>query len=290
MFIEPMYALPIPNLQKKPKAKPFILEPGLYSAEEKIDGIRIITEISDNSETLFVNKGVTAWSRYGNLRPHPKHIEEQLAKLPNCIIDGELCAPGKRSYGTMDLDNTEDLVYYVFDIIRLLNIDETQNMWITRQEHLQSILSDLDGPVQLLPTTEVNTWNEIYALRDTVWARDGEGLILKRINSLYTPGKRPKNTWIKIKQLGCDPFTVIGFEASRGLKNNRGPYAMTKVRDREGIITQVKTKNDAQCRLFEERGKTIPHPDIGRILMCEYQERTPDGEYRHIRWDRWEDE
>ena len=117
MFIEPMYANPLPNLAKNPKAKPFILEPGHYVANEKYDGIRLVTEISNQSERLFVNKGVTSWSRYGNLKPCPDHIQEELAKFPNAIIDGELCAPGKRSYGTMDLDNQEELVYYIFDLL-----------------------------------------------------------------------------------------------------------------------------------------------------------------------------
>ena len=137
-------------------------------------------------------------------------------------------------------------------------------------------------------------------MRDEVWARDGEGLILKRIDAPYTIGKRPKNTWVKIKKLQSQIFTVIGWEPSRGLINNRGLYGMTKLRDEDGIITQVKTKNDAQCRLFEERASfpdgqggmvvRIPHPDLGRKLVCEFQERTIYNEYRHIRWDHWSEE
>lgn len=285
-----MYALPLPNLEKKPKAKPFILHPNQYIAQEKFDGIRLVTEISDNSDKLFVDKGITSWSRYGNKRALPEHIMEELSKFPNCIIDGELMAPGKRSYGTMDLENTPDLVYYIFDLLQVGNIDVTHHLYDTRRGFLENKFSQFVGnkSVLLAEETSVNTWDEVYALRDAVWARDGEGLILKNTESIYISGKRPKDTWIKIKKLQSDPFIVIGFEASRGQINNRGPYGITKLRDMEGNFTQVGTKNDAQCRLFEERGKIIPHPDIGRRLWCEYQERTPDKSYRHIRWDHWD--
>lgn len=304
MFISPMLASPLPNKKRNPKAKDFILEPGCWDAEEKYDGIRIITEISDHSDQLFVNKGVTAWSRYGNLRPHPTHIAEILARFPNCVIDGELIAPGKRSYGTMELANTPELVYYIFDLLHLDGEDVMPAPRSVRREALIQIFNDavagmgsLSGvgflPVQIAPSTRVNTWDEIYALRDAIWARDGEGLILKRHDSCYIPSKRSKD-WIKIKQLRPACLTVIGFTESRGEKVYRGPYGMTQLRDDEGNITAVKTRTDADCRRFEELGRNLKpgelHPDVGRKLWVEYQERTPDGSYRHIRWDHWDGE
>jgi len=292
MFIEPMFATPLPNLVKNPKAKPFILEPGRYVSQEKFDGLRIITEIGSNPDQLFVSKGISAWSRYGNLRPHPEHIQEELAKFPNVILDGEICAPGLRSYGTMDLDNTADLVYFVFDILQLEGEDMTDVTYEQRRKLLEQLFKAEGKSVVLAPTTDVNTWDEVFALRDSVWARDGEGLILKRKDAIYTPGKRPKGVWVKIKKLQSALFTITGFIPSRGLINDRGPYAITCLVDDEGNRTQVTTKNDAQCRAFEELAK-MPgqHAAIGRKLWCEYQERTmPENSYRHIRWERWDKE
>lgn len=293
MFIEPMYALPVPNVIKYPKKKPFILVPGLMVAEEKYDGIRLISEISNQTERLFVNKGVTCWTRYGNdhTRKTSDQILEGLSGLPDCIIDGELIVPGKRSYGTMTIENTPDQIYYVFDILQIEGSEIIGAPYHSRRA-LLSAMSPKFGPmVKLAPTFDIDTWDDVYALRDTVYARDGEGLILKNKKAPYSIGKRPVNTWIKIKQLMSDPFIVVGWEPSRGEKVDRGPYGMTKLRDAEGNFTQVKTKNDEQCRRFEERGRQVPHPDLGRTLWCEYQERTlPDNSYRHIRWDRWDKE
>lgn len=300
MFVEPMYACPLPNLVKNPRAKPVDLESGMWVAEEKFDGIRLVTEVSQERDKLFVEKGVTSWSRYGNVRNVPEHIQEQLAKLPDCIIDGELMAPGKRSYGSMDLDNAPDLIYYVFDILQFHNGDVQILPYNERRRLLSGMLATcgVTGSVCLAASTRVESWEDVYALRDKVWARDGEGLILKRVNTPYTTGKRPKQTWIKIKQLLSEVFTVIGFTPSRGEIVDRGPFGMTKLRGPDGNITAVKTRNNVELKKLEDEWESHRqrkpfnelHPAIGRKLRCEYQERTPDGEYRHIRWDRWEDE
>lgn len=297
MFVPPMLASPMP----KPGAKkPFILEPGIYCAEEKYDGMRLLTEITKQSGKLFVPKGITAWSRYGNVQDLPSHLEEELAKFPDCIIDGELAAPGLRSYGTMAHANSGQLVYYLFDIVEFEGIPVTALTYAARRSLLQDLVVNhlgianlKDGDVCLSDSRQIDTWDQLYAFRDEVWARDGEGLILKERSSEYLH-KRSKK-WVKIKKCQIAAFVVTGFVPSRGEINNRGPYAIVKLRDGDGINTTVKTKNDEQCRKFEEEGRLAEaqgkiHPAIGRTLICEYQERTPDNEYREIRWDRWENE
>lgn len=290
MFIEPMYAQPLPNLEKNPRAKPFILGNDEVVAEEKFDGIRLVTEIDSRSDKLFIEKGIKSWSRLGNLQSIPEHIQEELSLFPNCYIDGELLAPGKRSYGTKTIANSGELVYFVFDLLRIEDDDITAAPYSARRNCLRSVFPKDTKHVRLAPAEIVNTWDEVYALRDDVYARDGEGLILKRVTQPYMIGKRPKNTWIKIKKLQSQIFTVTGFEESRGEKNYRGPCGMTKLISPEGVITQVKTKNDALCREAENLMKNHPHPWVGRRLWCEYQELTPYGEYRHIRWDHWDGE
>lgn len=281
MFLKPMFASPLP--------KDFTLEPDEFSAEEKFDGHRLIVEVANGSTSLFVKKGITAWSRYGLERQLPTHLLEALDKMPNGIYDGELLVPGKRSYGVTELVNGPDLNYFVFDILQCEDTDLTPVTYDLRQGVLQEIFRHVSGPVVHAPTTEVNTWEQVIALRDSVWSRDGEGLILKRRSAPYQIGKRSKD-FIKIKALRSAVLTVIGFVPSKGLINNRGDYATVMLQDDDGNITTVKTRNDAACRQFErEAVMGERHPAIGRRLCIEYQERTPDGNYRHPRWDRWED-
>jgi len=301
-FFSPMLARPLP----KPTAKKqFVLEPGMYAAEEKFDGHRIGVEIDPHPTSLLVDKGITAWSRLANERVLPSHILEAIAKFPYGQFDGELLVPGKRSYGVTELTNSQDLVYFVFDIVQLHGADATPLSYDTRRKLLQDIFKSTpqDGPIRLASSTNVNTWDEVIVLRDEVWARDGEGLILKRRDATYQIGKR-SGDFIKIKVLQSAVLTVIGFIPSHGQIVDRGLYAMVVIQDEDGNVTTVKTRNDAECRALEAEGpkelewrearfmgKPIKmicnHPAVGRKLSIEFQERTPDGNYRHPRFDHW---
>lgn len=281
-FVKPMLAHPM--------KQGFELEPGKYAAEEKYDGHRIICQVGDGTGNLFASKPITAWSRYGLERDLPTHLLEELSKLPDGIYDGELLVPGKRSYGVTELVNTPDLSYFVFDIIEFEGKDTTKYTYDDRRDFLMTrIQVPESGPVQLASSVPVHDMEQVMCLRDDVWARDGEGLILKRRDAHYSIGKRSKD-FIKIKALRSEVLTVIGFAPSKGTIINRGPFATIILRDDEGNVTTVKTRNDAECRKLEQEAIVgQPHPAIGRKLSIEYQERTPDGKYRHPRFDHWVD-
>jgi ATP-dependent DNA ligase len=286
----------------RPLDKKFVFEPETFAAEEKLDGIRIECEISSGSSNLFLNKEITPWSRYGRIHPLPTHILEVLSELPPSIVDGEIFVAGKRSYGAVELTNLPDLQFRVFDILEFEG-DSVVELNYDQRRNLLSKIIPVDGPVILNPSINVNSMEQIYTLRDQIWAQDGEGLILKRRSAPYQIGKRSKE-WIKIKQLRSDILRVIGFVPSHGLINNRGLYATIVLQDEEGNVTTVKTRNDAECRALEADGPKelvwrdirimgkpyhmiCNHPSIGRKLAIEYQERTPDGNYRHPRFDHW---
>jgi ATP-dependent DNA ligase len=114
-----------------------------------------------------------------------------------------------------------------------------------------------------------------------VWKRDGEGLILKQLQAPYLPGKRPKATWLKMKALKSAAMTLYGFKAGK-----MGPQSVMLLRDDTGNETQTKWKNLEQLDAFNAN----PQQFIGRRVRIEFQERTPEGNYRHPRFDRWEDE
>lgn len=273
-FIPPMLASPMPSdLQ---------IVPGRYVAEEKYDGHRLIVRIGGGiqNDLFMTGNTVRAWSRDGLSRVLPRHITESLARFPSCVLDGELLVPGKRSYGVTELSNVNELVFVAFDILEALGDSTRDFHYKHRRLVLESVfthasLADLTA-VRLSWSKPVESLLDIQQICADVWNRDGEGLILKDCNSLYSPGKRPKNVWIKIKQLHSAVLTITGYEY--GLL---GPYAKVTLEDEEGIKLTVKIRNNAirtQCA-------ANPGSYIGRKLRIEYQERTPDGSYRHPRWD-----
>jgi ATP-dependent DNA ligase len=259
-----------------------------FVVEEKLDGHRLIVRIGGSgvqNDLFMTGSPVRAWSRDGLSRVLPRHITDSLSLFPVCVLDGELLVPGKRSYGVTELSNAGNLKFVAFDILEMLNTTVCDVSYHHRRQFLETMFShhSLQGlpGVGLAWSREVQSLEEIREACSEVWSRDGEGLILKDKTSLYYPGKRPKNVWIKIKQLQSAVLTITGYEY--GLL---GPYAKVKLVDDDGNEIAVKVRNT------ELRNKITANPNsfIGRKLRIEFQERTPDSSYRHPRWDRLEDE
>lgn len=276
-FIEPMYASPYP--------KDFNPKPGEWVAEQKFDGHRLIVGVSDKPSTLFDNRTIAAWSRNGLPRVLPTHVREALAELPVGMYDGELLVPGKRSYGVTELTEQKNLVYTMFDILSMMGRNLRGNTYDDRRQVMNTLFNNLNfklkpGLIQAWAQVINDGAREIDLMAQQVWDEDGEGLILKRRASLYHPGKRPKD-WIKIKKLRSDVLTIVGYVPGR-----MGPHSTVLLQNSSGLEVTVKAKNDLRRAALDAN----PEAFIGRRLRIEFQERTPDGSYRHPRWDRFEDE
>lgn len=281
-FVDPMLASPFPE-RFEPK-------PGEWAMEEKYDGHRIVVSVGERgARTLLDEVGVAAWSRYGKPRELPPRVREALASLPEGTYDGELVVPGARSYGVTVKEDAGSLVFVAFDVVRLGAADLAADglPLNVRRGLLADVardfgMSDRPGaaPLCLGWQGPVRSWEDVKAAAIEVWARDGEGLIVKRLASKYLPGKRTKD-WVKVKQLRTAVLVVVGYQPGK-----MGPQSTLVLRDDEGYETTVKWKNLEELRKLN----ADPARAVGRRLRIEFQERTPDGGYRHPRWDRWEDE
>jgi ATP-dependent DNA ligase len=276
-FVLPQLASPI---------RPDDLATGQWVAEEKYDGHRICVSVNDPSVGLEGRGTVRAWSRNGIERVLPPHVRTELARLSSGTYDGELYAPGKRSYGTAALENEAVLELVIFDVTDLLGRDLTCYPDAQRREFLKVIFArpefaDLRA-VRLAWRQPISSLAEAEEIAVEVMARDGEGLILKRVDAPYVPGKRAR-AWMKIKALRTAVLTVVAWR--EGLL---GPHSVAVLRDDEGHETTVKSAGGETVGLANVEANWQRY--LGRRLRIEYQERTPDGGYRHPRWDRWEDQ
>lgn len=279
-FLSPALASPFPD-EVELSASPD--DAAGWYAEEKFDGHRLIVESLGPSHDQ--GPRVRAWSRDGKDRLLAPHLRQPLERLPTGIYDGELTVPGQRSYGVAALEFGADQKYVVFDVLRVLSADLTTDGigagYLERRGVLEEIYNSLwptgNEDVLLIPSTHILSIEQVSALAHEVWARDGEGLILKHSHSQYRIGKRMKE-WIKLKQLRSAVLTLVGFKEGK-----MGPYSVALLEDDDGNMTAVKWKD-------LEWLKVASHEWLGRKVRIEFQERTPDGSYRHPRWDRFEEE
>lgn len=198
---------------------PFSNEQWLF--EPKLDGFRTLA---------FLNHGkVMLRSRNGfDVTDHYPSIAEGIKRQPasQCVLDGEIIAldaKGKLCFqclqgylksinrlkaGPVELPST--VIYYVFDILYLDGYDLKRVPLKQRKELLRSASSP-DENVRLVEHFETDGRTVYRAAIENGL----EGVVAKRQDSRYEPGKRSDN-WLKIKALTSDDFVVGGFTRGAG--------------------------------------------------------------------------
>lgn len=306
-----MNSKPLPMLAHKyrERASKMIFRPGKYAAELKYDGHRAIVCVHSTSAGDGI---VSAWSRTGIdcIQKFDKELVKQLCQLPSGLYDGELYNPKRQqSYGVSHLQS--GLVFVIFDILEYEGTDVTALRQFTRRSILEKAAYGCTTlRLQVSSTWSVESHDEILNLAAEVWGRQGEGLIIKDTTQIYKPGKR-SDAYLKLKECQHAHGTLLGFADSEGEIMKFGHYGSAVIYTPDDILLTVKVLDDdvrtrARCAedvcesewIWEERrmssGKKVryntSHPWVGRELHFDYHQRTPDGNYREPRWDRFGDE
>lgn len=258
-FVEPMLASKMPDGWDADR-----YDASAFVMEEKYDGHRIVITVSGGE--------VRAWSRLANARTLPTHIGSLMARMPDGTYDGELIVPGDHSYGVTAGANSGREALVLFDIIEVLGRSITGEAQDQRRRFLEVAFGALDGAAGVqLSEQHAPSMDTVRA----IWARGGEGAIIKSRTATYRPGYRTGD-WVKVKAVAQATLTITGYEAGKS-----GAHSAVTLRDDAGIETTVKTVDNATLRDMAAR----PDWYIGRRLVISYQERTPSGKYRHPMWD-----
>jgi DNA ligase D-like protein (predicted ligase) len=192
-FIETMDCLPVAKLP----------EGSGWTYEIKLDGYRL--------ETVKTGGKVTVYSRRHNvLNKKFGYIAEALAKLPDeTVIDGELVAmdaDGRSDFNMLqNFRSAESRIhYYAFDILTHKGKDLTGVPLSKRRELLAKVT----------PTNEHVTLSVVGSsaktMLDFVRKHGLEGIVAKRADSVYEPGKR-SGIWSKFRISLGQEFVVGGY-------------------------------------------------------------------------------
>jgi bifunctional non-homologous end joining protein LigD len=128
------------------------------------------------------------------------------------LLDGEVVAvdeQGRPSFQALHHQSAHTLVYYAFDVLHLDGRDLTAAPLDERRELLARVLN---GSRLLRSEPLPGTPAQIEkAVRDLHL----EGIVAKRRNSRYEPGKRSR-AWVKVKFNRRQEFVVGGFKPNAG--------------------------------------------------------------------------
>jgi len=188
------------------------LERDGYIYEPKLDGTRALCYVS--STMKFVNR-----RDHDITERYPEFSFRDQVKARSCVLDGELVVYDKRGNPSFHLLQKREqsmpsvakflsiqypATYVVFDILELegkdllsTRLDERKRIMhavLREGHHVQSIAYTKDG---------VKLWS-------VVEKRKLEGVMAKRANSYYEPGKR-SDAWLKIKALKTVDCVLLGY-------------------------------------------------------------------------------
>ncbi len=181
-----------------------------WEYEIKWDGYRIVARVAGGEAELRTRKDQVYTERFANVA---KELAKAL-KTPDCVVDGEVCAldeEGRPSFSAMQQSKAgTQIVYYVFD---LLEVEGEPVIDLPLSERRKRLRKLLDGRNRTVQFSE--GFDDGRALLRAAKERRLEGIMGKRFDSRYLPGKRSRD-WLKFKTHGEQEFVVVGYTRGKG--------------------------------------------------------------------------
>lgn len=215
-----------------------------WAFEPKWDGVRIVTCLADGEVRL--------WSRLGNLvtasYPELSVLGAQLRV--SATLDGEVVAfneQGRPDFGllqrrihlTRESDvrrarRTVRVAYVLFDLLHLDGHDTLELPYRARRELLDGLQLDGAAGVQVPPYTAGQGADLFAATRELGL----EGVVAKRLDSPYIPGKRV-DTWRKKKHARTRDVFVAGWLPGEGRRAGTIGALVLALPDADGRLRHV---------------------------------------------------
>ena len=261
--------------------------------EIKWDGYRAIAEVKGKDTRLYSRNGLSYNKAY------PK-IYNELVKLKlDAIIDGEVVVfrdglPSFQAIQNYKSTQSLPIQFILFDCLQLNGKDVTKLPLIERKEILKSILPESDVIKYCDHVVE-----DGVALFEQATKMKLEGIIAKRIDSKYYPGKRSKE-WLKIKNVNVDDFKIVGWTDPKASRQYFGALLLAREVDGEliysgevgtGFTNELLKSLHAKISPLEidscpcdvpvkkEKGFHWAKPKYS--CQVQYVEMTDDGHVRH---------
>jgi bifunctional non-homologous end joining protein LigD len=185
-----------------------------WAYEFKWDGVRALLDVSDRGGRLVSRAGNDVSAGY------PELIA-QAAGIGDALLDGEIVAfdHGRPSFQRlqtrMHLRGKADVAraarecpvtYVVFDVLRRYGVDLTGRPYAERRATLERFVAEHPD------WTLSPSFDDGPATEQVARAHGLEGVVAKRLTSVYRPGVRTED-WRKLRFVRSGDFVVIGWEA-----------------------------------------------------------------------------
>ncbi|MBI5741804.1 MAG: hypothetical protein HZA16_13955 [Nitrospirae bacterium] len=178
--------------------------------EMKWDGYRAVAEIRDGDVSLYSRNRTSLTQKF---LPIAEALRDQGF---NAVVDGEIVVvddqgrPDFQMLQNYRKSKSGHLLYYVFDLLHFRGHDLTGLPLVRRKELLKKILP----PVPKIKFSD-HVWKEGILFFNVIKEKGLEGIVAKRSQSSYQPGKRSRQ-WLKVKTRLTQEGVIAGFTGPRG--------------------------------------------------------------------------
>lgn len=296
-FIPPMECLEVNRIP----------EGDLWRYELKLDGYRTIAVKQNGEVNLFSRNGKSFNSKFPSV---VKSLETLRTK--RFILDGEVVAldeRGRHSFALLQKIKTSkaSLRFYVFDLLHINNESLTQKILEKRRNRLKDEFVALPEAVQLSPILFGKPSTVLRHVKEFEF----EGIVAKRLDSIYFPGKTSE-VWQKQKTQRSDDFLIGGYipgslgieQLVVGEKRDGDFYFVESVKNgfvpatRQKVYDAIKGAEIEKCpfvnlpekkgahRMDREKMKTVRWLRPRIVAEIAFNERTHGGHLRHSKFLR----
>jgi bifunctional non-homologous end joining protein LigD len=283
-----------------------------WAFEMKWDGVRAVAYLAGGRVKLLSRKGRDDTKAYFDVADELSTIEVETA-----ILDGEVVvtdATGRPSFGLLqprinltrqaDIERaarTYPAQLMLFDILELNGRSLIKETYQERREILEDLLPPKPrSRIQVPPIFD----GDLAAARATADQLHLEGVVAKRRNSIYQPGRRT-HTWLKIKLHRTQEVVIGGWRPGQGRRSGGVGSLLMGVPTDDGLhyVGRVgsgfndRQLDDIQAKLDRLSRKTSPFLDVPRedardahwvtpslVGEVTYGELTEPGRLRHPVW------
>ncbi|TQL95639.1 bifunctional non-homologous end joining protein LigD [Actinoallomurus bryophytorum] len=275
-----------------------------WALELKWDGVRAIVYVADGRVRAVGRRGIEATGRYPELQALADLLPDQTA-----VIDGEVVAfdsEGRPSFerlqARMHMDHPDARlirqvpVHFVAFDLPYLGGHALYDLPYRERRALLDGLELAAGPIEAPPYLDGAEIEQVRELQDYTREQGLEGLIAKRLDSPYRPGRRV-DFWRKVKNFAAQDVVIGGWKAGRGRREGGVGSLLLGVYDGPDLrfVGHVGTGfTDADLDDLHKRLVSLERPDspyTGEVprehaRFAYWVEPSLTGEVEFSRWTR----
>jgi bifunctional non-homologous end joining protein LigD len=191
-----------------------------WASEMKWDGVRAIAYADESRVRLFSRNDRDVSVSYPELRVLADAVGQRV------VLDGEIVAmdaDGRPNFGLLQsrmhvvdpakvrvLRERVPVCYLLFDVLSIDGVRVLGQPYSKRRELLERL--DIKGDqLAVPPSFEGDPGDALHASLESGL----EGIVCKRLDSVYTPGRRSP-AWVKVKHQRMQEVVIIGWEPGEG--------------------------------------------------------------------------